>query len=97
MAGLGSRVQNLKLPTSLKAIGVQFIGPTAPVMSVLGDKIAANIWRKLRRFRPSRGLVIVSSQLDRRVPFRMKFSTRRRSLPSTSASRRRDVLVFRSC
>lgn len=24
-------------------IGIKFIGPTAPVMSVLGDKIAANI------------------------------------------------------
>ena len=41
--GWGHASENPKLPTSLKAIGVQFIGPTAPVMSVLGDKIAANI------------------------------------------------------
>ena len=41
--GWGHASENPKLPTALKAIGVQFIGPTAPVMSVLGDKIAANI------------------------------------------------------
>ena len=41
--GLGTRIGEPKLPTSLKQRGIQFIGPTAPVMSVLGDKIAANI------------------------------------------------------
>lgn len=41
--GWGHASENPKLPTSLKQRGIQFIGPTAPVMSVLGDKIAANI------------------------------------------------------
>jgi acetyl-CoA carboxylase/biotin carboxylase 1 len=41
--GWGHASENPKLPTALKERGIQFIGPTAPVMSVLGDKIAANI------------------------------------------------------
>ena len=31
------------MPTALKLAGIAFMGPTAPVMAVLGDKIAANI------------------------------------------------------
>ena len=41
--GWGHASENPKLPDTLKAMGIKFIGPTAPVMSVLGDKIAANI------------------------------------------------------
>jgi acetyl-CoA carboxylase/biotin carboxylase 1 len=41
--GWGHASENPKLPTALKEAGIQFIGPTASVMSVLGDKIAANI------------------------------------------------------
>eukprot|EP00928_Gymnodinium_smaydae_P037781 TRINITY_DN26188_c0_g1_i1.p1 TRINITY_DN26188_c0_g1~~TRINITY_DN26188_c0_g1_i1.p1 ORF type:complete len:2149 (+),score=434.34 TRINITY_DN26188_c0_g1_i1:43-6489(+) len=41
--GWGHASENPKLPTKLKELGIVFIGPTAPVMSVLGDKIAANI------------------------------------------------------
>ena len=41
--GWGHASENPKLPASLKAEGITFIGPTSPVMSVLGDKIAANI------------------------------------------------------
>ena len=41
--GWGHASENPRLPTALKERGIQFIGPTAPVMSVLGDKIAANI------------------------------------------------------
>lgn len=41
--GWGHASENPKLPTSLASRGIKFIGPTAPVMSVLGDKIAANI------------------------------------------------------
>lgn len=41
--GWGHASENPKLPEGLKKLGIQFIGPTAPVMSVLGDKIAANI------------------------------------------------------
>lgn len=41
--GWGHASENPKLPTKLAARGIKFIGPTAPVMSVLGDKIAANI------------------------------------------------------
>jgi len=41
--GWGHASENPKLPTNLAANGIKFIGPTAPVMSVLGDKIAANI------------------------------------------------------
>jgi acetyl-CoA carboxylase / biotin carboxylase 1 len=41
--GWGHASENPKLPTALKKNGIQFIGPTAPVMAVLGDKIAANI------------------------------------------------------
>lgn len=41
--GWGHASENPKLPEALKANGIKFIGPTAPVMSVLGDKIAANI------------------------------------------------------
>jgi len=41
--GWGHASENPKLPTKLKSMGITFIGPTAPVMSVLGDKVAANI------------------------------------------------------
>jgi len=41
--GWGHASENPKLPNTLKAMGIKFIGPTGPVMSVLGDKIAANI------------------------------------------------------
>jgi acetyl-CoA carboxylase / biotin carboxylase 1 len=41
--GWGHASENPKLPTTLAKLGIKFIGPTAPVMSVLGDKIAANI------------------------------------------------------
>ena len=41
--GWGHASENPKLPRALKAAGVAFMGPPAPVMSVLGDKIAANI------------------------------------------------------
>jgi acetyl-CoA carboxylase/biotin carboxylase 1 len=41
--GWGHASENPKLPATLKAAGITFIGPTSPVMSVLGDKIAANI------------------------------------------------------
>jgi acetyl-CoA carboxylase/biotin carboxylase 1 len=41
--GWGHASENPKLPEALKALGITFIGPTAPVMSVLGDKIAAGI------------------------------------------------------
>ena len=41
--GWGHASENPKLPNTLSAMGIKFIGPTSPVMSVLGDKIAANI------------------------------------------------------
>ncbi|CAM9330367.1 unnamed protein product [Chrysoparadoxa australica] len=41
--GWGHASENPALPTKLTEAGIKFIGPTAPVMSVLGDKIAANI------------------------------------------------------
>jgi len=41
--GWGHASENPKLPNTLKEMGIRFIGPTGPVMSVLGDKIAANI------------------------------------------------------
>lgn len=41
--GWGHASENPDLPETLTALGIKFIGPTAPVMSVLGDKIAANI------------------------------------------------------
>ena len=41
--GWGHASENPDLPTALNANGIKFIGPPAPVMSVLGDKIAANI------------------------------------------------------
>ena len=41
--GWGHASENPKLPNTLAAMGIKFIGPTGPVMSVLGDKIAANI------------------------------------------------------
>ncbi|KAJ8604581.1 hypothetical protein CTAYLR_007627 [Chrysophaeum taylorii] len=41
--GWGHASENPKLPRALKAAGIAFLGPPAPVMSVLGDKIAANI------------------------------------------------------
>ncbi|KAJ8902898.1 hypothetical protein NDN08_006218 [Rhodosorus marinus] len=41
--GWGHASENPKLPNTLKENGIKFIGPPGPVMSVLGDKIAANI------------------------------------------------------
>lgn len=41
--GWGHASENPKLPLQLAELGIKFIGPTSPVMSVLGDKIAANI------------------------------------------------------
>ena len=41
--GWGHASENPKLPDTLNTMGIKFIGPTGPVMSVLGDKIAANI------------------------------------------------------
>ena len=41
--GWGHASENPDLPENLNKNGIAFIGPTAPVMSVLGDKIAANI------------------------------------------------------
>ena len=41
--GWGHASENPELPSQLKALGITFVGPTSPVMSVLGDKIAANI------------------------------------------------------
>jgi len=41
--GWGHASENPKLPNTLAELGIKFIGPTGPVMSVLGDKIAANI------------------------------------------------------
>mgnify|MGYP005845589223 CR=1 FL=1 len=41
--GWGHASENPNLPKTLAAKGIKFIGPTSPVMSVLGDKIAANI------------------------------------------------------
>lgn len=41
--GWGHASENPSLPNRLTEEGIKFIGPTAPVMSVLGDKIAANI------------------------------------------------------
>ncbi len=38
--GWGHASENPKLPDRLKPLGITFIGPTSPVMSVLGDKIA---------------------------------------------------------
>jgi len=41
--GWGHASENPKLPGNLKQKGIQFIGPTAPVMAALGDKVSANI------------------------------------------------------
>ncbi|KAA8490458.1 Acetyl-CoA carboxylase 2 [Porphyridium purpureum] len=41
--GWGHASENPRLPNSLAKLGIQFIGPTGPVMAVLGDKIGANI------------------------------------------------------
>ena len=41
--GWGHASENPLLPETLLANGIKFIGPTSSVMSVLGDKIAANI------------------------------------------------------
>ncbi|KAL7565347.1 hypothetical protein ACA910_013570 [Epithemia clementina (nom. ined.)] len=41
--GWGHASEKPELPNLLAKIGVKFIGPTAPVMSVLGDKIATHI------------------------------------------------------
>ncbi|CAL1129637.1 unnamed protein product [Cladocopium goreaui] len=41
--GWGHASENPRLPAKLKEMGITFIGPTSPVMSVLGDKIAAGI------------------------------------------------------
>ncbi|KAM3570261.1 hypothetical protein VYU27_007666 [Nannochloropsis oceanica] len=36
--GWGHASENPRLPNTLKQLGIKFIGPTGPVMSVLGDK-----------------------------------------------------------
>jgi len=41
--GWGHASENPVLSNTLNGMGIKFIGPTGPVMSVLGDKIAANI------------------------------------------------------
>jgi len=41
--GWGHASEKPLLPETCKKLGIKFIGPPAPVMSVLGDKIAANI------------------------------------------------------
>ncbi|KAJ1475804.1 Pre-ATP-grasp domain-containing protein, partial [Baffinella frigidus] len=41
--GWGHASENPRLPNTLRDNGIKFIGPTGPVMAVLGDKIAANI------------------------------------------------------
>jgi acetyl-CoA carboxylase/biotin carboxylase 1 len=41
--GWGHASENPALPDGLKELGITFLGPPSPVMSVLGDKIAANI------------------------------------------------------
>merc|ERR1719262_1404498 len=41
--GWGHASENPALPAGLAENGIQFIGPTAPVMAALGDKISANI------------------------------------------------------
>ena len=41
--GWGHASENPNLPAILKELNIKFIGPTSPVMSALGDKIAANI------------------------------------------------------
>jgi acetyl-CoA carboxylase/biotin carboxylase 1 len=41
--GWGHASENPRLPSTLKERGIQFIGPSAAVMSALGDKISANI------------------------------------------------------
>lgn len=41
--GWGHASENPALPRKLTEAGIKFIGPTSPVMAVLGDKIAANI------------------------------------------------------
>jgi biotin carboxylase len=41
--GWGHASENPALPRRLTDAGIKFIGPTSPVMAVLGDKIAANI------------------------------------------------------
>lgn len=41
--GWGHASEKPALPATLAKMGIQFIGPTAPVMSVLGDKIGANL------------------------------------------------------
>eukprot|EP00928_Gymnodinium_smaydae_P014612 TRINITY_DN15382_c0_g1_i1.p1 TRINITY_DN15382_c0_g1~~TRINITY_DN15382_c0_g1_i1.p1 ORF type:complete len:2081 (+),score=604.78 TRINITY_DN15382_c0_g1_i1:101-6343(+) len=41
--GWGHASENPKLPAALKAMGITFLGPSAPVMHALGDKIASTI------------------------------------------------------
>lgn len=41
--GWGHASENPRLPRTLKAKGIQFIGPSSSVMAALGDKISANI------------------------------------------------------
>lgn len=41
--GWGHASENPKLPSTLKSLGIQFIGPTSSVMAALGDKVSANI------------------------------------------------------
>ena len=50
--GWGHASENPILPNTLKDLGIQFIGPTGPVMSVLGDKIAANILAQTAKVSP---------------------------------------------
>ena len=38
--GWGHASENPRLPSTLKEKGIQFIGPTAPVMAALGDKVS---------------------------------------------------------
>merc|ERR1719160_1118636 len=41
--GWGHASETPALPAGLAANGIQFIGPTSPVMAALGDKVSANI------------------------------------------------------
>lgn len=49
--GWGHASENPKLPNTLLEMGIKFIGPTGPVMYVLGDKIAANILAQTAKVR----------------------------------------------
>jgi acetyl-CoA carboxylase/biotin carboxylase 1 len=60
--GWGHASENPKLPNTLKAKGIKFIGPTGPVMSVLGDKIGANILAQTAKVRTSHR--VLQSHID---------------------------------